>query len=110
MVPEWQQAYMDYDFLKSLLKQIDTFNKAHARNQPSSHSGQLRRTLTLYRAFSGLTLRHSHSHGHGHGHGHGHNSYPASPAGSLLLIYLHPSVIIILCSNLWDVISFPINN
>ncbi|XP_022945625.1 phosphate transporter PHO1 homolog 3-like [Cucurbita moschata] len=63
MVPEWRQAYMDYDFLKSLLKQIDTFNKTHAKNHPPSHPGQLKRALTLYRAFSGLTLRHSHSHG-----------------------------------------------
>ncbi|KAG7032233.1 Phosphate transporter PHO1-like 3, partial [Cucurbita argyrosperma subsp. argyrosperma] len=79
MVPEWQQAYMDYEFLKSLLKQIDTFNKAHARNHPVTDSAQLRRTLSLYRAFSGLTLHHNHSHGHGHAHGHGHNSHPTSP-------------------------------
>ncbi|CAK9316731.1 unnamed protein product [Citrullus colocynthis] len=71
---------MDYDFLKSLLKQIDTFNKTHAKNHPTTHSGQLSRTLTLYRAFSGLTLRHSHSHGHTHAHAH--NSHPTSPAGS----------------------------
>ncbi|KAG5240152.1 phosphate transporter PHO1 [Salix suchowensis] len=38
MVHEWQEAYMDYGFLKTLLKEVQ---------------------LTLYRAFSGLTQRKS---------------------------------------------------
>ncbi|XP_033128084.1 phosphate transporter PHO1 homolog 3 isoform X5 [Brassica rapa] len=42
MVPEWQQAYMDYDYLKTLLK-----DKNH-------QGGGLNRKMTLYRAFSGL--------------------------------------------------------
>ncbi|XP_015576803.2 phosphate transporter PHO1 homolog 3 isoform X5 [Ricinus communis] len=44
MVPEWQQAYMDYDFLKTLLKEIQRFRIRNKPPQPTS----------LYRAFSGL--------------------------------------------------------
>ncbi|XP_050203478.1 phosphate transporter PHO1 homolog 3-like [Mercurialis annua] len=55
MVPEWQEAYMDYDFLKTLLKEIQRFK---LRNKPPPQStadhGGLNRKLTLYRAFSGL--------------------------------------------------------
>ncbi|PIN13290.1 putative small molecule transporter [Handroanthus impetiginosus] len=59
MVPEWQEAYMDYEFLKTLLKEIHLFKQ---RNKPAaaaskSKSNSLRRNLTLYRAFSGLTKR-----------------------------------------------------
>ncbi|KAJ9709364.1 hypothetical protein PVL29_001033 [Vitis rotundifolia] len=46
MVPEWQEAYMDYHYLKNLLKEL----------QPRPQ-----RKLTLVRAFSGLTQRHNHS-------------------------------------------------
>ncbi|KAG7646248.1 Phosphate transporter PHO1 3 [Arabidopsis thaliana] len=66
MVPEWQQAYMDYDFLKTLLKEIITF-KRRTNNAPShggaKTGGGLNRKLTLYRAFSGLvsTPRHKRS-------------------------------------------------
>ncbi|XP_021910337.1 phosphate transporter PHO1 homolog 3-like [Carica papaya] len=57
MVPEWQEAYMDYGFLKKLLKDIQRFNH---RNKPHPGSAAaLTRKLTLYRAFSGLTLRHN---------------------------------------------------
>ncbi|KAK4430026.1 Phosphate transporter [Sesamum alatum] len=54
MVPEWQEAYMNYEFLKTLLKEIQLFKH---RNRPASsaRSTRLRRNLTLYRAFSGLT-------------------------------------------------------
>ncbi|KAK8691622.1 hypothetical protein V6N13_075123 [Hibiscus sabdariffa] len=53
MVPEWQEAYMDYDFLKSLLKEIHGFKQ---RTRPP---GGLKRKMTLYRAFSGLVQRHN---------------------------------------------------
>ncbi|KAL3631188.1 Phosphate transporter PHO1 3 [Castilleja foliolosa] len=55
MVPEWQQAYMDYNFLKNLLKEIQMFKQ---RSKPAlTRPTGLRRNLTLYRAFSGLTQR-----------------------------------------------------
>ncbi|CAA7031203.1 unnamed protein product [Microthlaspi erraticum] len=59
MVPEWQLAYMDYDFLKSRLKEIIRFN-LRTSNAPTRggsrnhHDGGLHRKMTLYRAFSGL--------------------------------------------------------
>ncbi|XVF43157.1 hypothetical protein PTKIN_Ptkin02bG0018000 [Pterospermum kingtungense] len=52
MVPEWQEAYMDYDYLKTLLKDIQSFKQ---RTRPAPAPSGLKRTLTLYRAFSGLT-------------------------------------------------------
>lgn len=59
MVPEWQEAYMDYDFLKTLLKEIQRFKQ---RNKPPATPGSgLKRKLTLYRAFSGLTQRNNHN-------------------------------------------------
>ncbi|XP_059655819.1 phosphate transporter PHO1 homolog 3-like [Cornus florida] len=54
MVPEWQEAYMDYDKLKTILKQIQLCNQ---RNRAPSKPKGLKRRLTLYRAFSGLTPR-----------------------------------------------------
>ncbi|KAL1808498.1 phosphate transporter PHO1 homolog 3 [Daucus carota subsp. sativus] len=59
MVPEWAEAYMDYEFLKTLLKDISHFQE---RNRPAASLGTdnphgLTRKLTLYRAFSGLTQR-----------------------------------------------------
>ena len=55
MVPEWQEAYMDYDYLKTLLKELLRFKH---RTKPPATPGGLKRKLTLYRAFSGLTQRH----------------------------------------------------
>lgn len=55
MVPEWKEAYMDYDYLKTLLKEIHNFK---LRNKPPPSTPlpkSLKRRLTLYRAFSGLT-------------------------------------------------------
>ncbi|KAH1064232.1 hypothetical protein J1N35_029219 [Gossypium stocksii] len=52
MVPEWQDAYMDYEYLKTLLKEIQSFK--HRTKPPSTG---LKRKLTLYRAFSGLTQK-----------------------------------------------------
>lgn len=60
MVPEWQQAYMDYNNLKTYLKDISKFKR---RNAPSPMAatprGSLRRRISLYRAFSGLTNRYN---------------------------------------------------
>ncbi|KAF8408130.1 hypothetical protein HHK36_007272 [Tetracentron sinense] len=52
MVPEWQEAYMDYDYLKTLLKEIQILKR---RNKPTP-SGLIRRQLTRYRSFSGLLV------------------------------------------------------
>uniref|UniRef100_F6HDA7 Phosphate transporter PHO1-like 3 n=2 Tax=Vitis vinifera TaxID=29760 RepID=F6HDA7_VITVI len=52
MVPEWQEAYMDYNLLKALLKEVERFK---LRNKPPATPARLMRKLTLYRAFSGLT-------------------------------------------------------
>ncbi|KAG8366377.1 hypothetical protein BUALT_Bualt17G0073400 [Buddleja alternifolia] len=49
MIPEWQEAYMNYNFLKTLLKEIHLFKQR--TNKPNN----LRRNQTLFRAFSGLT-------------------------------------------------------
>lgn len=58
LVPEWQQAYMDYASLKKILKDIQRFKQ---RNKPppgtANTAAGLKRKLTLYRAFSGLTQR-----------------------------------------------------
>lgn len=58
MVPEWQQAYMDYANLKHILKDLQAF-KVRSRRSPSASGGPpaLKRKMTLYRAFSGLTRR-----------------------------------------------------
>uniref|UniRef100_A0A7N1A6T9 Uncharacterized protein n=2 Tax=Kalanchoe fedtschenkoi TaxID=63787 RepID=A0A7N1A6T9_KALFE len=49
-VPEWQDAYMNYNFLKKLLKDVTHFKQQH---KPAG----LARRVSLYRAFSGLTCR-----------------------------------------------------
>ncbi|KAJ0832725.1 putative SPX domain-containing protein [Helianthus annuus] len=65
MVPEWQAAYMNYNFLKTLLKEIMIFrqqqslsqdNQVNLRPQPLK-VGTLKRRGSLFRAFSGLTSR-----------------------------------------------------
>nr|XP_023903624.1 phosphate transporter PHO1 homolog 3-like isoform X1 [Quercus suber]POE46192.1 phosphate transporter pho1 like 3 [Quercus suber] len=56
VVPEWQEAYMDYNQLKSLLKEIQRFRQ---RTKPPATPAGLKRKLTLYRAFSGLTQRYN---------------------------------------------------
>ncbi|XP_074381210.1 phosphate transporter PHO1 homolog 3-like [Apium graveolens] len=53
MVPEWQGAYVDYEFLKNLLKDIHHFRQK-TRPPPSNPPG-LPRALSHYRTFSGLT-------------------------------------------------------
>lgn len=56
MVPEWKEAYVDYNFLKTLLKDLQLLKQ---RNQPpAALPAGLKRRPTLYRAFSGLVDRH----------------------------------------------------
>ncbi|KAJ6726695.1 XENOTROPIC AND POLYTROPIC RETROVIRUS RECEPTOR 1-RELATED [Salix purpurea] len=57
MVHEWQEAYMDYDFLKTLLKEVQSFQLK--TKPPAANPVGLKRTLSQYRAFSGLTQRNS---------------------------------------------------
>ncbi|GJV02081.1 SPX and EXS domain-containing protein [Tanacetum coccineum] len=62
MVPEWQEAYMNYNYLKTLLKEILIFRRrlvAVNSRQPASAS--LKRRVSLFRAFSGLTSRYGNS-------------------------------------------------
>ncbi|CAI8591848.1 unnamed protein product [Vicia faba] len=56
MVPEWQNAYMNYNSLKIIVKDISKFNEQNESksSMASTPKGSLRRRLTLYRAFSGL--------------------------------------------------------
>ncbi|KAI3989029.1 hypothetical protein MKX01_033065 [Papaver californicum] len=51
MVPEWEEAYMNYDDLKTLLKDIQDVKQ---KQKP-----QLTSQMTFYRTFSGLTRRFS---------------------------------------------------
>lgn len=63
MVPEWQEAYMNYNSLKSILKQMSKFKDQNESIAPmaSTPKGSLKRKLTLYRAFSGLNGKHRES-------------------------------------------------
>ncbi|KAJ0100258.1 hypothetical protein Patl1_21128 [Pistacia atlantica] len=54
MVPEWQKAYMNYNYLKTLLKEILRLKQ---RNRQAARPAGLERAATLYRAFSGLIQR-----------------------------------------------------
>ncbi|KAL3629397.1 hypothetical protein CASFOL_026619 [Castilleja foliolosa] len=56
MVQEWQGAYMDYNQLKNLLKDLLKFRQQKALQSPPGPPS-LKRRLTMYRAFSGLTGR-----------------------------------------------------
>ncbi|KAE8724609.1 Phosphate transporter PHO1-like protein 5 [Hibiscus syriacus] len=67
MVPEWKGAYMDYDYLKTLLKDIQAFNQRSKQQQSLPHG--LKRSLSMYRSFSGLLV-------HRHGQ---HSIDPTSP-------------------------------
>ncbi|XP_038891093.1 phosphate transporter PHO1 homolog 9-like isoform X1 [Benincasa hispida] len=53
MVPEWQEAYLDYNHLKAVLAEVSISKQPKA----SDASGKLKRKVSLYRAFSGLTGR-----------------------------------------------------
>lgn len=57
MVPEWQEAYIPYDYLKTLLKEIIKLKQKTNPPPPQHHAVStegLSRKMTLYRAFSGL--------------------------------------------------------
>lgn len=59
-VQEWQQAYMDYNFLKTLLKDIFRFRQRNSVSPlAETPKGSLKRRVSLYRAFSGLTSRYN---------------------------------------------------
>ncbi|CAM8885716.1 unnamed protein product [Rhodiola kirilowii] len=79
MVPEWHEAYMDYNYLKTLIKDIIRYKQKFNSNNlhhlddhqdnPTASAAGLSRKLSLYRAFSGLTsfprhLLHHHHHEH----------------------------------------------
>ncbi|KAG8366922.1 hypothetical protein BUALT_Bualt16G0018300 [Buddleja alternifolia] len=55
MVHEWQEAYMDYNHLKKLLKDI---MNAPPISDHTARKGPPKRKLTMYRTFSGLMARH----------------------------------------------------
>ncbi|KAK7394473.1 hypothetical protein VNO78_15001 [Psophocarpus tetragonolobus] len=58
MVPEWEEAYMNYNSLKATLKHMLKFRELNeSSTMASTPKGLLKRRLTLYRAFSGLTGR-----------------------------------------------------
>ncbi|KAL4577275.1 hypothetical protein LXL04_013381 [Taraxacum kok-saghyz] len=65
MVPEWQEAYMNYNHLKTILKEILIFRgqrqKQNRKQSPPPHTPSPKSRFTkrksLYRAFSGLTNR-----------------------------------------------------
>ncbi|KAF7136602.1 hypothetical protein RHSIM_Rhsim08G0071200 [Rhododendron simsii] len=59
-VQEWQQAYMDYRFLKTILKDIFRFRQRNSVSPlAKTPKGSLKRRVSLYRAFSGLTSRYN---------------------------------------------------
>lgn len=59
MVQEWREAYMDYKSLKKLLKDVLRFRQQNAPSPTAAVSPKsgLKRRVSLYRAFSGLTCR-----------------------------------------------------
>ncbi|XP_021617551.1 phosphate transporter PHO1 homolog 9 isoform X2 [Manihot esculenta] len=60
MVQEWQEAYMDYNYLKTILKDVLHFRQRNSPSAPAAAAtskGSLKRRVSLYRAFSGLTSR-----------------------------------------------------
>ncbi|KAK6798636.1 hypothetical protein RDI58_006339 [Solanum bulbocastanum] len=61
MVHEWQEAYMDYNYLKNLLKDILDFKKKNAplSEVAATPEGSLKRRISMYRAFSGLQSRYT---------------------------------------------------
>ncbi|PHT91897.1 Phosphate transporter PHO1 -like protein 9 [Capsicum annuum] len=61
MVHEWQEAYMDYNYLKSLLSEILSFKQKNAPlpEVAATPRGSLKRKLSMYKAFSGLQVRYN---------------------------------------------------
>ncbi|CAF1925435.1 hypothetical protein Bca4012_070506 [Brassica carinata] len=74
MVPEWQQAYMDYGSLKKNLKEIIGFKLGQPADAlptrggaNNHHGGGLHRRMTLYKTFSGLlSIQGRQRRGHSH--------------------------------------------
>ncbi|KAI3992823.1 hypothetical protein MKX01_008033 [Papaver californicum] len=66
MLPEWKEAYLDYRYLKTLLKDILKF-KCKEEEKGQTQLKSLVRDLTLYRSFSGLQKRKSHDFKNGGG-------------------------------------------
>ncbi|KAI9111894.1 hypothetical protein K1719_017584 [Acacia pycnantha] len=58
LVPEWKEAYMEYNYMKAILKTAQRFKQ---RDTPPEPPKSLKRKLTLYRTFSGLIQRPHHS-------------------------------------------------
>ncbi|KAF8378710.1 hypothetical protein HHK36_030058 [Tetracentron sinense] len=56
MVPEWKEAYMDYDDLKRILKEIMLFKNS---KQPETSQRASHQRMSMYRTFSGLTRKNS---------------------------------------------------
>lgn len=53
MVPEWREAYMNYNYLKTLLNEISI---SRTKSNPrQSKKASFKRKVSLFRAFSGLT-------------------------------------------------------
>lgn len=62
LVPEWQEAYVDYNYLKAVLKDVLRFRQKNAPSPvETTTNGALKRRVSLYRAFSGLTSKYRHS-------------------------------------------------
>ncbi|RZC72384.1 hypothetical protein C5167_035548 [Papaver somniferum] len=59
MLPEWKEAYLDYRYLKTLLKDILRFKRKEEEEKGQTQQKALVRDLTLYRSFSGLHKRNS---------------------------------------------------
>lgn len=73
MVPEWQQAYLDYGSLKKCLKEINVFKRRQPADAPTlggannHHGGGLHRRMSLYKTFSGLlSIQGRQRRGHSH--------------------------------------------
>ncbi|KAG8366381.1 hypothetical protein BUALT_Bualt17G0073800 [Buddleja alternifolia] len=83
MVPEWQEAYMNYNFLKTILRDIHLFKQ---KPKPSTAMpDNLKRIHTLHRAFSGLT--HFGRHHHHHHHHHHHQGAPSDVENQVILVH-----------------------
>ncbi|GAY52743.1 hypothetical protein CUMW_144300 [Citrus unshiu] len=58
LVQEWREAYMDYNYLKTILKEILHFKQKHTASPMTATTKEgrsLKRKVSFYRAFSGLT-------------------------------------------------------
>ncbi|KAI3907592.1 hypothetical protein MKW98_016236 [Papaver atlanticum] len=67
MLPEWKEAYLDYTYLKTLLKDILRLKQKEGEDKGQTQQKSLVRDLTFYRSFSGLHKRKSHDFKYGGG-------------------------------------------